>query len=163
MKMESYADIISTWTPKYKLKLKPNGKHRVRNEGVEPFDFWECEWIITEESLTEGIEIAERAMCADKIYQDAKRQIDVSVMKAQILASVPKVFKANNVALTVCPDSGDHEQMLRIASVISSVSAVHGGNYVIEQRSKPGEDPYGWHLHFMVQTTYAPAKIKQFV
>lgn len=163
MQVESYSDIFSTWTPKYRLKLRPNGKHRVYHEGVEPYDFWDCEWVITEESLEEGIEIADRALRADKIHQDARRQVELSIAKAQILASIPKVFKANSIALTVCPETGDHLTMLQIASIVANISAVSDGKFVIEQRSKPGEQPYGWHLHFLIQCTYAPSKIKQFV
>lgn len=163
MQVETYSSILATWQPRYRLAPRPNGKHRVYHEGVEPYDFVDCEWVLTKESQNEGLEIMQRAMEADKIWHDASRQVEIAAAKAQILASIPKVFKANNIALTVCPDSGDALTMLQVAQIVASVSAVHGGKYVIEQRSKPGEDPYGWHIHFMIQCTYAPSKIKQFV
>lgn len=162
MQTQTYLDVLSTWQPRY--RLAPRGPPvYVKEAGESGFSFVDCEWVLTEESQTEGLEIAQRALEADKIWKDANRQIATAVAKAQILAAVPKVFKANSIALTVCPDSGDHQTMLQIADIVASVSAVQGGKYVIEQRSKPGETPFGWHLHFMIQCTYAPSKIKQFV
>lgn len=162
MQAQTYLDILMTWQPKYKIVLRGAPVY-VNGFEETSFTWRESEMILTEESITEGLEIAQRALEADKIWHDANRQIATTIAKAQILAAVPKVYKANNIALTVCPDSGDHQTMLQIADIVASVSAVHGGKYVIEQRSKPGENPYGWHLHFMIQTTYAPSKLKQFV
>lgn len=161
MQTETFSQVIAQWQPKY--RIVPRGQPMRVVDGDDHFYWQDCEWVITEESLEEGIQYAQRALEADKIWHDAHRQIATAVAKAQILAAAPKVFKANNIALTVCPDSGDAQTMIQIASIVADVSAVQSGKYVIEQRSKPGEDPYGWHLHFYIQTTYAPSKIKQFV
>lgn len=162
MNAQTYLEVMAKWKPQYRLASRGPSIF-VRDLPDPGFTYLECEWVLTEDSMNEGLLIAERALQSDKIWNDANRQIATAVAKAQILASVPKVFKANSIALTVCPDSGDHETMLQIAKIVASVSAVQGGKYVIEQRSKPGEEPHGWHLHFMIQTTYAPSKLKQFV
>lgn len=162
MQVQTFSEILATWQPKY--RLAPRGQTMFVKEAGEPgFCYMDCEWVLTQESQQEGLEIMQRAMDASKIWEDAHRRVATSVACEQILASVPKVFKAKHVALTVCPDTGDHLTMLSIAQVVANISAVTDGKFVIEQRSKPGEKPYGWHLHFYIQTTYAPAKIKQFV
>lgn len=162
MNAQTFNEILSSWQPQY--RLAPRGPPVYVKEADEPgFSFLDCEWVLTDASLEEGLAIAERALQADKIWNDAHRQIATAVAKAQILAAVPQTFKISNVALTLCPDHGDHETMLQIAKIVDSVSCVLGGKYVIEQRSEPGAEPYGWHLHFMIQTTYAPSRVKQYV
>lgn len=162
MQVQTYSEIMATWQPRY--RFAPRGPPiYVKEAGETGFCWQDCEWVLTDESLEEGLQIAEKALEADKVWKDAKRQIATNLAKAQVLASVPKVFKANYVALTVCPDQGDHMTMLSIANIVANISAVSSGKFVVEQRSKPGETPYGWHLHFMIQCTYAPSKIKQFV
>lgn len=162
MQVQTYWDVLATWQPRY--RLAPRGPPLyVKEAGETGFSFVDCEWRLTEESMEEGLLIFQRALEADKIWKDAQRQVEVAVAKAQILVAVPKVFKAKHIALTVCPETGDHVTMLQIAAIVARVSAVQSGKFVVEQRSKPGEQPHGWHLHFFIQTTYAPAKIKQFV
>lgn len=162
MQAPTFTEVFSEWQPRY--RLAPRGPPLyVKEAGDTGFTWQDCQWVLTDESLEEGLQIAERAVEAGKVWKDANRQIATAVAKAQVLASVPKVFSAKHVALTVCPDQGDAQTMLQIAQVVSSVSAVQGGKYVIEQRSKPGETPYGWHLHFYITTTYAPSKLRQFV
>lgn len=162
MQVQTYSEIMASWQPKY--RLAPRGPPVYVKEAAEPgFTYLDCEWVLTPESQQEGLEIMQRALDAGKIWQDAHRRLATAVACEQILSSIPKVLKVKNVALTVCPAEGDHLTMLRIAAVVANVTVVQGGKFVIEQRSEPGQQPYGWHLHFYIQTQEAPSKVKQHV
>lgn len=109
-------------------------------------------------------EACEKLNEALRWFEDAKRQIFISEAKDEIKATKPKEYKLKLVALTICPDRGDHNTMLEIMEIVKDTSCMKtGGKFVIEQRSKVGEDPYGWHIHLVVNTTYAPSRIKQYV
>lgn len=162
MQTPTFTEVFSQWQPRY--RLVPRGPPLyAREAGDSGFTWQDCQWVVTEESLEEGLQIAEKAVEAGKIWKDANRQIATNIAKAQVLASIPKVFKAKYVALTVCPDHGDAQTMLQISQIVATVSSVLGGKFVIEQRSEIGQTPYGWHIHYYIQTTYAPSNVKNHV
>lgn len=165
MQVQTFSEIMASWKPRYRLRPRyPNPVVVARDSPDEPpFSYWDCEWQITPDSQEEGLEIFQRALQNDKIWNDAHRQIATTVAKAQVLASIPQKYEVQSIALTICPDQGNHETMLEIARIVATLKAIESGKFVIEQRSKGEEDPYGWHLHFNIVTTYPPSKIKQFV
>lgn len=159
MQVQTYSEILSQFQPRY--RLAPRGQAKLFYDGEDRFYWQDCEWVLTEESLQEGIEIAQRALEADKIWQDAHRQVATAVAKCQILASIPKVLKNKHIALTICPKDANPELLLQIADIVSTAKCVHAGKFVIEQRSVPGEQPYGWHMHLYIETDKAPSTVKQ--
>lgn len=95
--------------------------------------------------------------------EEARRQLFITQAKKLILEHTPKSFDVKTFALTVCPESSeDHRILDEIAKLVNSISAVLTSKYVYEQRSKVGENTYGWHVHFYIQTTYRLSKLKQF-
>lgn len=96
--------------------------------------------------------------------QQARQQMFVAAEKAAVKAAKPAEYSAKKVALTVCPANGTPEMCMSIIEIVRSCKwLLSGSTAVVEQRSKPGEEPHGWHLHFTIKTTYAPTKIRQFV
>lgn len=162
MQVQTFSEVLATWEPKYRLASRRPPMF-VKEPGEPGFSFMDCEWVLTPESQTEGLEIMQRALEAGKIWQDATRRVATNAACDMLLSSAPKVLKVKNIALTICPSEGDHHTMLRIASIVANVKTVQGGKFVIEQRSEPGQDPYGWHLHFYIQSMDAPSKVKQHV
>lgn len=167
MKVPTYSEVMATWVPRYKLQPRPNGRHRVYYDDYPPYDFIDCEWVLTKDSQEEGLLIFQQALEAAKIHEDAKRSVSISIVANQLReqhkAETPKVFTEGMIALTICPDSGDHNTMIEVAKQVATLKCVNSGKYVIEQRSEPGEDPHGWHLHFLIKSTYAPSQVKQYV
>lgn len=94
-------------------------------------------------------------------HTEANRSLIVCQMKKEIASSLPK--KEKLVAVTICPEDNNLETCKSIIEVVKTVTAVHSMDYVFEQRSIPGEEPKGWHLHLNIHTLAAPSKIAQFI
>lgn len=94
-------------------------------------------------------------------FRQAETQVRVAEIKKTMQS--PKEYSIGRLAITICPESGDHNTMLFIMEVVKTVSCIPHGSFVLEQRSEGDEEPYGWHIHATADSTYAPSKVKQFV
>lgn len=106
--------------------------------------------------------------CEEKArwYKEAQRQVYVQEVKKELQKkTTPQEYESKMVALTLNPppDYSTVEYLQIFVDIVKSVSAVLSGAYVFEQRSQGSEQEHGWHLHFSINTTYAPSKVKQFV
>lgn len=91
---------------------------------------------------------------------DAERQVTIAKFKQEY----KEPPKEKRIALTICPESHNTYHVLdKIVELIKSCTCVKGGKYVYEQRSEGDEPEYGWHIHLVVDSEYAPSKVKQFV
>lgn len=91
---------------------------------------------------------------------EAQRQYRVSMFRAGL-----KTEKASKqVALTICPqEHTTHTTLLRVMELVKTLTVYTAISYCFEQRSEDDEPEYGWHVHMVVSTDYAPSKVKQFV
>lgn len=117
-------------------------------------EWWDQWWRLSQE-------------CEEKArwIKEAERQVFVQEVKKQLQTKKPEAYDNKMVALTINPppEYATPEHLKIFIDIVKSVSAVKSGAYVYEQRSQGDEEEQGWHLHFSINTTYAPSKLKQFV
>lgn len=107
------------------------------------------------------------------IYESTWGQALNHVMQQHYRATVKKHlqsqkgYEQKKIAFTVAfqPEfSETPEHCLRFMErLIRKTAFKSGGSYVLEQRSEGDNKAYGWHIHGIVHSTYAPSKVKQYM
>lgn len=115
----------------------------------------------TEEHYLKTLMAFDSFLEKERWFKQAQTQQEVSNIRKDLKASAP--FKVGRYAITICPQSGDYNTLLQIMGLVTQITALPAGTYVIEQRSEGDEEPYGWHVHATYDSTYAPSKVKQFI
>lgn len=91
---------------------------------------------------------------------EAQKQVQTSVFRGEH----KPVRTSKQVALTICPqEHTTHTTLVRIMEHVRTLTVYTAISYCFEQRSEGDEPEYGWHVHMVVTTDYAPSKVKQFV
>lgn len=92
----------------------------------------------------------------------AKKQVFIAEVKKEIIQEKPKEYEVHKVALTISPEERSTPNVCKqIVEIMKGLTCVSKMHYVYEQTAKEG-DGDGWHLHFDIETSYAPSKVKQF-